>query len=122
MAEHTPAPWTIDTDGGIEDCEWHGWDINGKTKQRGGELDTICMVLATENTRSEYTMTAENEANARLIAMAPELLEALDDLVGNSHDSACSEAMTDHLMDDVAECDCGLVEAQAILANAKGGR
>ena len=25
MANHTPGPWTIDTDGGIEDCEGHEW-------------------------------------------------------------------------------------------------
>jgi hypothetical protein len=115
MAEHTPAPWTIDTDGGIEDCEWHGWDINGKTKQRGGELDTICMVLATENTRSEYTMTAENEANARLIAMAPELLEALERLVE-------SIALIPYDRGEGIGYEIPWGQAETAIANAKGGR
>jgi hypothetical protein len=98
MAKHTPTPY--DT--------------------RIADPDTL------QHTKRKLRQRAEGYRRAMadghfLIAITGELVAALDDLVGNSHDSACSEAMTDHLMDDVAECDCGLVEAQAILSKATGG-
>lgn len=60
MSEHTPGPWTaIQVEGG----EWTIW--------REG----------TNHFVTETTGTMATEANARLIAAAPDLLEALEALV-----------------------------------------
>ena len=61
---HTPGPWEV--------IEEHGErEICGGTSRTGSRV-----VLATIN---EYWDLAENDANARLIAEAPDLLAALED-------------------------------------------
>lgn len=64
MSKHTPGPWIA--------CEYGGYgDYDGKCRVvlgEGGDIRTA-VVLGFD--------TPENEANARLIAAAPELLEAL---------------------------------------------
>lgn len=63
-AQHTPGPWIA--------CEYGGYgDYDGKCRVvlgEGGDIRTA-VVLGFD--------TPENEANARLIAAAPDLLEAL---------------------------------------------
>lgn len=55
--KHTPGPWVIDP------C----WDILGNTDDGNG---MVCQIT------TDAVPRAEAEANARLIAAAPELLEA----------------------------------------------
>jgi len=69
MSKHTPGPWAVNpfratVDAGSED----------------GPLP-ISMMLWPTDKRSE----AETEANARLISAAPELLEALEDLIAEQN-------------------------------------
>lgn len=59
--KHTPGPWVVDP------C----WDILGNTDDGNG---MVCQIT------TDAVPRAEAEANARLIAAAPELLEALRDL------------------------------------------
>lgn len=70
-AQHTPGPWTQGTSKIGLTCVW----LDGITEQRDGRG------LGHENT----WIDCNTEANARLIAAAPELLEAL---------KACDEAMS----------------------------
>lgn len=65
MKSHTPGPWSINPKGGTP--------MVGIDLQDGGELLPIVEVVYGYN-------NAEAKANARLIAAAPELLEALDEL------------------------------------------
>jgi hypothetical protein len=74
---HTPAPWKIEP----HDHANVIWADNG----------TICDVFhANENDdmTSGFPVMQESEANARLIAAAPELLEALQELLCDKYLSA----------------------------------
>ena len=70
MKEHTPGPWKLNTDGdtGMNDS--------------GCILDSIGHVIVTDiyGTFKNGRTTGEAEANARLIAAAPDLLAALEEI------------------------------------------
>lgn len=63
MSKHTPGPWTL------QPCEAHSEDGRDIAEVRGG--DRIIF--------SEEVVDAECLANAKLIAAAPDLLDALTD-------------------------------------------
>lgn len=69
--EHTPGPWTADTT-----------TLSGVVEIRDSEKRMLTTVYAPEYTHHPVT-AGEAEANARLIAAAPELLDALTDAVAN---------------------------------------
>ena len=68
MSKHTPGPWEIDNERDEAICVW----------KRGGE-GAISGVIATVRTTTwcHNEQQDEQRGNARLIAAAPELLEAL---------------------------------------------
>lgn len=71
-AAHTPAPWKVSHD------EYAGhYDVSTLDAERGSEA--IAQVLYTDNEPG-----GRGEADARLIAAAPALLEALDFMVNVS--------------------------------------
>lgn len=66
MSKHTPGPWKMRNRTGNHD--WNNWRI--AAEDGPGRVGGIC--------RLDESLTGEeSEANARLIAAAPELLEAL---------------------------------------------
>jgi hypothetical protein len=72
MSKHTPGPWVVtDKDNGIE----FGVDT------AGGEWG-ICTVAGGAGETLKHDSQDASAANARLIAAAPELLDALKALVG----------------------------------------
>lgn len=85
MASHTPGPWRADTD-------VHGRkDIVAYIRPR--ESGFLAAVVE-RNDLMDKTMGGSSEANARLIAAAPELLEALQTLIDlGSHDTVFGEAV-----------------------------
>lgn len=89
--QHTPGPWrTIQSTDGVV--------VLNESALASGAASVVIVTPI----RSEY------EANARLIAAAPELLEALVHLV-----HACTA-------NGVARCDSALANAKAVIAKANG--
>lgn len=78
MSEHTPGPWRAETNGAGY------WDI--RTRQRG-----IASIIPFPGTPSL------DKANARLIAAAPDLLEALRALLKDGEDLTQASQWGEHL-------------------------
>lgn len=83
MTQHTPAPWEAKLEFG------RSWFIQPR-RMTGNDPETICIVHKTKTKMEErgdnqkvYTEVSVKpaDANARLIAAAPALLEALEGLV-----------------------------------------
>lgn len=70
MNKHTPGPWWLQADG-------VGWYVEC-TPERG---HSVAYVRAEVEEDDPDTPDAEKEANARLIAAAPDLLDALKELL-----------------------------------------
>lgn len=80
-SKHTPGPWSCIDEGRLDDC------VHSAAAEFV-EGDIICLSPILEG----YEVSAENwEANALLIAAAPELLEALEGFV--SCWDACSSPL-----------------------------
>ena len=100
MNTHTPGPWA---------CEFHetaagtpfGIVVGGKGK--GGLMDTV-ICHAPDYRDEPVSYKAFKSANARLIAAAPELLEALQECL------ECEFAVTDK---------AAIAKARAAIAKAK---
>jgi len=95
MSNHTPGPWRYEASTKtIRACPSNYW-------------------LATMDS---WDGAVNNEANARLIAAAPDLLEALEELVSR-RESVCAERGE---MDRLAGSDGRYNRARAAIAKAKG--
>lgn len=81
---HTPGPWHVNPEGSKRDV------IAGGVDPRRARLVADCRTHATAN-------TAEEQANARLIAAAPDMLQALREVAGNCY-------VLEHPGDTVACC------------------
>ncbi len=99
---HTPGPWVF---GGKN--SWEIWS-NAKGESHGYAVAYLKPKLDNRPIQDE----AEREANARLIAAAPELLEALKGIP--DHILNCG-----HAYPHTAACFCCVVKAA--LAKAEGG-
>lgn len=77
MSKHTPGPWTHEGQGDITGVE------NDPANGCVGEVDVACVYLR--------TVPGRHEANARLIAAAPDLLKALEDIAGYYPNSWASD-------------------------------
>ena len=99
MNAHTPGPWRVA----------HGSaGLLGVWPQESEAVQAICMLEARSgNTRYELHNAS---ANAALIAAAPELLAALEDVLGYGEDCAADR-------DERPGC---LERARAAIAKAKG--
>ena len=74
MSKHTKGPWTRVR---------HSWDDSSVYAANGSRV-AICRIDEEDVTEeTQDACVAVNEANARLIAAAPELLEALEALVND---------------------------------------
>lgn len=107
MSGHTPGPWEY-----YPARNYKGFEI--APKETGPSL-ARCMAFGVNMTIECYNFPGDAEANARLIAAAPELLEAC-------------KALVDYIEDDNpggAACDAWLVgllgKARAAIAKATNG-
>lgn len=83
MSEHTPGPWTIR----------FGLNVMGKDVRYPSQERLVANAGGHANNIWNEQVTAENEANARLIAAAPDLLEALKEILaaGESYVDSADE-------------------------------
>ena len=96
MSNYTPGPWRDDST--------HVRTAINSIATANNKRKHIAMINITKNPEYEITIE-EHEANARLIAAAPDLLEALESIVGGSTQRVSAELHT---------------RAQAAIAKAKG--
>ena len=97
MMEHTPGPWEAKLDGDV----WQVWGTRAEEPEHMGR--EICSILDTDE---------EAPFDARLIATAPELLEALKALEADLH--ACMP------IDLVRHFGAARNMARSIIAKAEG--
>ena len=106
-AKHTPGPWVVDEV--YEDDEQR---CIGIVKEGQGYIAGIHILASADTGNTEFT--AEDEANAHLIAAAPAMYEALQGmltLVKHIDQSATNEGLTN--------CDI-IAKARQALAQAEG--
>lgn len=101
---HTPGPWRLDNNIA------YGWKTNPfsiTVRKRGVHSTTVANIPAKQTISRD-----EAEANARLIAAAPELLEALQAIVKSLVDQD-DEGMIEHAQQ--------MIDARVAIAKATGG-
>lgn len=104
MSKHTPGPWDY----------WSGYNAYDKVEAQitaeGGDI-----VIASYN-----HLISEGEANARIMAAAPDLLEALEKIVEYAHQysgrersqAAAMEIVETPISDDVAAARVAIAKAR----------
>lgn len=103
MSGHTPGPWTV---GGSHDCIIEA--NNGKT------MVAECVGPLTDTEKTYDQLRVDAQANARLIAAAPELLAALKSVIAIGrllYDMDCGP--------QGAEC---IEKAEAAIEKAESGK
>jgi len=106
MSTHTPGPWHVDTAG------HPNADVRAACGRAVAFTWMVC--CGTPKTSEQYKARTEiDRANARLIAAAPEMLEALQGLFGADMESV----MMGHGHHDQVEA---IAKARAAIAKAEG--
>jgi hypothetical protein len=104
---HTPGPW-----------DWgpHSDELVGRYEVNAGEGRQRAHICECHSNRQQTRKVADEEAaaNARLIAAAPELLEALQSLIDLSDDGSL------HIEGSIATEDPVITAARAAIAKAEG--
>ena len=106
MNKHTPGPWRVEEESGDLFIYAHPYEYD----------ISIGMAFKPVRDLLEDRTTGEHEANARLIAAAPELLEVLENLVRNieylvEDGTLCHEEVNGHM---------SIIDARAAISKARG--
>jgi len=107
MNKHTPGPWEYDTE--LADAGNKSTPMYSEAPGADADLcEAVCIIPHDDMTEAGYKQV---KANARLIAAAPELLEALEQLL------ECSPCQNECQTDDMT---CASNVARAAIAKATG--
>jgi dTDP-4-dehydrorhamnose reductase len=107
--KHTPGPWEVTQRSAGEWGSAGQWGVAAHYLDRGGQRRRIAM-CGSPRTYSNPELDAEDRANARLIAAAPDLLAALRAMVALDECEAHFEEAYERI----------LPEARAAIAKATG--
>ncbi len=99
--QHTPGPWRLVYESDPE-CPF-GWAIEATAWTQSGEEDSATIAIIEKT--PDYMYAPEVEANARLIAAAPELLEAATIFLNDTRDIVASNPRGGPLMPHDVEDD-----------------
>ena len=103
--QHTPGPWTIE-DAGESDIKGEKyWDCEIRVPHRA----SIVRLMDSHHCEEFGFSAEETQANARLIAAAPDLLAALEEIYREFGDMGGPEGWSESVM-----------KARAAIAKAKG--
>lgn len=112
---HTPGPWKAEIENHQGTGSWYAAAI-GVGSPFDGTYRTLARVCDAEHAYGEEE-TARVEADAKLIAAAPDLLAALVAIVERGHEGECEVfaggALGEH-------CSCGIADGEAAIAKARG--
>jgi hypothetical protein len=117
MGKHTPGPWEIHRLRGINDSRGKGHieilhPLINEDGEYKGQLGGYEVVIGDKNCQRGYIL---EQANARLIAAAPEMYEALNSIV-HFHERKFAT-----LREDIDAFGTILTNARALLARIEGG-
>jgi hypothetical protein len=112
--KHTPGPWQAEQDDVPYDGGFETWCVNA-------DGAGICMMDCPKD---------DMEANARLIAAAPDLLEALEEVLGTGLNggnnmrlafmAASQQVLSDEALRDAEKSEMAVAKARAAIAKARG--
>ena len=114
MSKHTPGPWTVHFH---DSQEWHITALKGEP--RLGHTEWHALAIAYGNDKTPYEGRDIAEANARLIAAAPDLLEACKAAALTLREFArhCHESGWNNLGSEVGKA---AIPLEAAIAKAEG--
>jgi hypothetical protein len=115
QAKHTPGPWNVDI---VVRPDWDSDPLGQYEVQPAAEKLTVRYWDAADESPELDAVHAENQANARLIAAAPELLQALTEIVAE-WDRTCEEYTAEHPMCFLRDT-AGMLWARDAIAKAEG--
>ncbi len=114
MTTHTPGPWTVRADRG----RYGTFQINPFAKEERAHLTKQPNAITLRGQKVQF----EREANARLIAAAPDLLAALENAVANAEEALdfmdCRPKYDDHPLKPLLHAI--RMPARAAIAKARG--
>lgn len=109
--KHTPGPWTV--------FESKGGPV---IEAPGSEPSSRVMVCRIHETAIRKDQEDRAEHDARLIAAAPELLEALKQALKHAEKLFAASDSMDGLIDSRVNLEYDIEQAQSAIAKAKGTR
>ncbi len=127
MSGHTPGPWVASgEDRVISEVLMFCGDVSPVTVT-GGYRGDIASIQSCNHIGSHGISRKEAAANTRLIAAAPDLLEALRHALPRlAHKASCHSVRpaaewAEHGSASFEQCDCEIKAARAAIAKATGG-
>jgi len=114
MPEHTPGPWEV---AHYDGEEWYGCDVSVFARISSVNHRSVARIYG-DGVLAHNPNNAERDANARLIAAAPEMLEALEKAVPWLGKMIADGGHLNSVLPRA--CEIALDQAEAAISKARG--